>query len=441
MDFRNLHCPMSYSVYKFQPEIGEFSACCDAGPYKFDQTLFDKLKTDYFEKHPKLIERKISLMNNIKHNDCVQCWKKEDQGIISMRTNLGPRYHTLWQNYDLDVTASYPCRIELWMNSTCNLGCFMCHLGNSNTLRKIWYKDYDTYGNDGRGFEQWLKKNFYTDAAKKEFTDAMIDFTVKTISECKMYDLSIAYLGGEPTLHSEMYDHADVFIEAGKHAVNSGKNLTIEITTNGTSKDKLNQRFYQMYEKYKSAGWKVAIKLSQDGAGDFAQVRHGADFDQIKKNFSNWIHPDSPIDKIDSFTVVSNINLPYIDSMAEYINESVRNNYKNTKNLALEFNTIVSPEWLQVRYIPSKFTRKPAAIANEIFSKIKNDFSQITYNQNLFLSIINSPKVRVDKKDAEYFFEKLNYVNTVYKKTYPDWDFYKTFPHLNIYSNEYGITI
>lgn len=50
MDFRNLHCPMSYSVYKFQPEIGEFSACCDARSYKFDQTLFDELKTDYFKK-------------------------------------------------------------------------------------------------------------------------------------------------------------------------------------------------------------------------------------------------------------------------------------------------------------------------------------------------------------------------------------------------------
>ena len=39
---------------------------------------------------------------------------------------------------------------------------FMCHMGNSNTLRKIWYKDYDEYGNDGYGHDTWIGKLEYT---------------------------------------------------------------------------------------------------------------------------------------------------------------------------------------------------------------------------------------------------------------------------------------
>lgn len=432
---------MSYAVYKFQPEIGEFSACCDATAYPFDQEIFDQLQEDYFEKHPRLIERKQDLIKNIKHQDCDQCWKKEKQGISSMRMNLGPRYSTLWNNYNLDIDSSYPNRFELWMNSTCNLGCFMCMLANSSTLRKIWYIDYDTHGNDGRGIEQWFNRGYYTAERKELFTKLMTEFIIKHLTEVKNYELTIAYLGGEPTLHSEMYDHADIFIEAGKQSIKDGKKLTIELTTNGTSKDKLNERFYKMFEKYKSAGWIVAIKLSQDGAGEFAQVRHGADFNQIKRNFNNWIHPDSPIDKIDSFTVVSNINLPYMDHMAEYLNESIQENYKNTKPLSLEFNTVMSPRWLQVKYVPKKFIKKPSKKANKIFTNLKNNYSSITYNQSLFLSIINASNEHVDQEDVNYFFEKLKYVNSIYRKTYPNWNFFETFPHLIKYANEYGVEI
>lgn len=441
MNFNNLHCPMSYAVYKFQPEIGEFSACCDAEAYSFDQEIFDQLKEDYFEKHPRLVERKNDLIKNIKHQDCVQCWKKEDQGLKSMRIDLGPHFNTLWNNYNLDIKSAYPERIELWMNSTCNLGCFMCHLGNSNTLRKIWYTDYDTYGNDGKGYDIWLNNSEYTKDRKELFTQSMIDFTIKHIKEVKIHGLTIAYLGGEPTLHSEMYDHADIFIEAGKQSIKEGKKLTIEFTTNGTSKDKLNERFYKMFEKYKSAGWNVSMMLSQDGAGDYAQVRHGADFEQIKKNFSNWLHPDSVVDNICSFTVLSNINLPYIDYMAEYMNDAIRNNYKNTKTVSIHFNALISPIWMQVKYLPKKYVKTPSLIADKIFSAIKHDYSNIRYNQSLFLNVTNLSKEILAQEDVEYYFNKLKYVNDIYKKTYPEWNFFDTFPHLKEYANEYGIEI
>ena len=53
--------------------------------------------------------------------------KKESQGIASMRHTLALTISLLnHQNLYLDVNKSYPNRIELWMNSTCNLLMLLC---------------------------------------------------------------------------------------------------------------------------------------------------------------------------------------------------------------------------------------------------------------------------------------------------------------------------
>ena len=85
-----LDCAQSYTVFKFQPEIGAFSACCDADLINYDHESFLELGAGYFDKHPDLVQRKLDLRNNIKNKQCSQCWKKEDQGIKSMRQTLAP---------------------------------------------------------------------------------------------------------------------------------------------------------------------------------------------------------------------------------------------------------------------------------------------------------------------------------------------------------------
>lgn len=440
-DFTQLHCPMSYSVYKFQPEVGEFSACCDAWPYKFNEDAFIELGNEYFTKFPKLIERKQSLYDNIKHVDCETCWKKEERGILSMRQHHGPTYNKLLNNRTPPTDTAFPSRIELWMNSTCNLGCFMCWIGNSNTLRKIWYKDYDTNGSDGRGYENYLADSrYYKGEHKQQWTNAVIDFTKKSIRECQ-HIMTIAYLGGEPTLHDEMYDHADEFIEAGRESIAAGKTLTIEITTNGTSKDKLNERFYNMFKKYKTAGWQTKIMLSQDGAHDQVMVRHGADFNQIQKNFGNWIKPDSVVDNVRSFTVVTGLNLPYIDQMAQYINDTIRSNYVEGKRHRVEiaFNALQDPEWMQTAYLPKKYAIEKIKKAHEIFKQLASDYHNVYYEDGYFASITSDMPDSLTPEQAEFFFSKINYVNKQYQKTYPTWDFFTTFPHLKELANDCNI--
>lgn len=440
--FEQLHCPLSYAVYKFHPETGGFTACCDAKLINFNESIFNQLGKDYFERHPRLIKRKSDLYNNIKNGDCDACWDKESEGLTSMRMFHGPEEKTLWNNRELSIYEAKPSRFELWMNSTCNLGCMMCHLGNSNTLRKIWYTDLDTYGNDGRGFENWLRDSTFSQKQyKNQFNEYMLDFILKYINICPNNELSIAYLGGEPTLHSEMYDHADLFIEASREGIKNGKKYRIEITTNGTSKDKLNERFYAMFEKYKRAGWTTAIMVSQDGAEQYAQVRYGAEFEQIKKNFNNWLRPEFNIDRLITFSVISAINLPYFDVMAEYIDESIRANYNPAQDLSVSFNTMTQPQWMRVKYLPRKYAEESIKRSYTRLKKLHEEYPYIAVKHDLFKNISDTLPDQLSQEDAEYFFEKVKYVNSVYQKYDKNWNMYKIFDFIPKMAEEYNIEL
>jgi sulfatase maturation enzyme AslB (radical SAM superfamily) len=439
-----LDCAQSYTVFKFQPEIGAFSACCDADLINYDHESFLELGAGYFDKHPDLVQRKLDLRNNIKNKQCSQCWKKEDQGIKSMRQTLAPTDSMLnHQNPYLGIDESYPNRIELWMNSTCNLGCFMCHIGNSNTLRKIWHEDYDTYGNDGKGFTQWLGESDFTkNNMHAAFIESLHTWSVKHISDQQNDFLAIAYLGGEPTLHSEMFDHADSFIEASKDAIAAGCKRKISITTNGTSKDKLNERFYTMFQKYKSAGWQTDIMLSQDGVDEASQVRHGANSVQIMKNYNKWISPDSVLDSVNHFTVLSNLNFPYAHNLFYQLRDSIDENYASIgtieKRLSLSFNACIAPTWMQIKYLPKRFAAHSAEECIKVYEYLKTDYN-ISMDTSVFDSVLNRIEDNPTQDEIEYYFQKLHYVQSVYRKTYPTWSFYKNFPHLVEFANDYGI--
>ena len=473
-DNNNLNCGQSYGVFKFHPEVGAYNACCDAPLINYDHEKFTNLGKDYFDKHPTLLQRKNDLINNIKTSTCIACWKKEEQGIQSMRTALAPtESREVHQNPYLDVEKSYPNRIELWMNSTCNLGCFMCHTGNSNTLRKIWYEDYDTYGFDGRGHEVWIEKSdFKKYNMHSQFLANMENWILDHISNPLNKAITIAYLGGEPTLHNEMFEHADKFINAAKVAFekNSKCERSISIVTNGTSKDRLNERFYNMYKKYKEAGWITKIMLSNDGVDEASQVRHGADSVQIMRNCEKWMEPDNVIDDVTHFTVLTNLSFPYVHKLAYKLKDIVDKHFKGRDDIALynylekqafaneipletldfsqytqkgidfKFNPCIAPDWLQIKYLPKKFAEYPAQETLKVFDYLNETYPKfLTTELAIFKSVRDRMEESPPQKDVEHYFERLHYVQSVYRKSYPNWDFYKNFPHLIEFGNDYGI--
>lgn len=448
-DDNALDCGQTYSVYKFHPEIGEFSTCCDAISVPYNHEYFLEMGKNYFEKHPEVVKTKIELRNNIKTSRCSLCWIKEEKGIRSMRQVIAardaPENH---QNPYLDVEKSYPNRIELWMNSTCNLGCFMCHMGNSNTLRKIWYEDLDSWGHDGKGFDEWTSNLKYNiERMNEPFKAAMHEWILDKIGDSKNNSINISYLGGEPTLHHEMFEHADDFISVTRDVLSATEGLERKIgfVTNGTSKDALNVRFNNLFDKYSDAGWIVSIMLSQDGVDDASQVRHGADSEQILKNFSNWVSVNSNVNQLIHFTVLTNLNIPYVHNLLNKIKDIIDSQYgddpsslADNKSLSIYFNACMDPNWLQAQILPKKFIEESFAKSMQIMDYLNKKYGTVI-TSDAFESIVSGMQESPPQEEVEAYFKKLHYVQRAYRKSYPDWDFYNNFPHLIEFAKDYNI--
>lgn len=452
----NTRCVQPFKVYKFLAEKNKFAPCCDAREIVFDPELYEELGDDYFDKHPRYIERKKNLYNGIRDKDCGACWKKEDRGMRSMRFDQAVESYadllTLFRpleeiNFEEDVTNVG--RFELWMNSTCNLGCFMCNQGNSNTLRKIWDNKHDTGGFVGRGERHYLEDlSTRYGNTNERFHQSIINRIIQRLKDIATDDgdqiMCVAYLGGEPTLHNEMFEHADIFIEAGREAILAGKELKFSMVTNGTSKQKLSERVMVLYRKYQAAGWKTDVMLSQDATDEQVDVRHGADFSAIKRNFVDWLGPDSPIQSVTSFTVVSNLNLPYIDRFAQYMYDSIKEANKTTNTtLNIHFNSIYDPSWMMVHHLPKKYIAEPVARARAIFEKIEEEFGHtgISINYRLFDNLVQQAQDEPDVDEINSVFNAYKYIQETYQKSYPDWDFWETFPHTKLIAEEYNINL
>lgn len=426
--FKNLNCSVANTVYKFQPQVLKFSACCHTAPYPFNLEYFENLGADYFEKFPNLINRKQSLLNNIKHHECNTCWKAEERKIISMRMMQG------LNSPFVDEFQTKPSRIELWSGSTCNVACFMCNVESSSTYRKI-YKDFPIETRRSGIDEQRYIDSFNDPSINKKFKKYISDFIIKRLRTMKPNDnLTIAYLGGEPTLHNEMFEDVDTFIEAGKEAVKFARFLKFQIVTNGTSQPALFNRIMQVYNKYKEAGWKTEVMLSQDAVDQYSQVRYGTNFDRVSSNFNYWVSSDSTVDSVISHTVLSNLNVPYIDLFAEYVKEVVIS--KNlSKPLNLSFNILNHPKWMEISYLPYNMAVDPVNRAIKIFDELASKFSFFNYNKSLLNNLLNIIPSNLEREDFDFFSSELKKINAIMQLHDSEWDFYKTFPHLNKLEN------
>ena len=148
---------------------------------------------------------------------------------------------------------------DIRLSNLCNLKCRMCWPQFStqiareqqhfaNTGQATWYKDY--------AVPEW-------DTAR--LWQGITDNTV-AVEE-------ITFVGGEPTLHDEMYQLLEQFIEQGL-----SKNIRLKFTTNLTN---LQQRLLDAIPHFKN----VVINTSIDGVGAVnSYIRHPSDWNTVTRN-------------------------------------------------------------------------------------------------------------------------------------------------------------
>jgi len=443
------HCIQTYNVYKFQPEKLNFTACCETDSIQWDPEAFDLLGDDYFTHHPQLLKRREDLKNNIKHPDCRKCWKCEEFNLPSARLQTfnnvnvawGMDINKFWPKENASNDLNYVKRIEIWPESTCNLGCHMCHIGNSTILQKIWSENPDVRGFQG-GYGPTLSQQYPHYFEK--YMNRLYDFVFQSIKSETTKSITIAYLGGEPTIQPAIYKDAKKLLEMGKHRP-PGKHLAFSVVTNGMAKLTLNNKLLNLYKNYLEQDWMTTIMVSQDAVGDQAQVRHLCNPEVVRRNFCSYLA--SPyIKDVTSFTVLSNLNLPYIDKMAKYLSDSIlntkipyikrRNNNKGLirKKGVINFNTLTDPDWMMLRHLPKRYAIDSVNRALDIFNDLIENHDNTVIELDINIDNLKQQASTLQEvppyDDIKHFIETSRYVESVYSKYYPNFNFDKYFPHV-----------
>lgn len=244
-------------------------------PYNLGRDDFDVIKNG-----AKAREVRLSMLNDVRHEDCNTCWVKEDAGASSRRTVSNKMYVG---EFDIETARAHtdelgntdwqPSYWDLRFGNLCNLKCVMCHPASSSQ----WYEDYVLLNNSTKFTDGGTKvdlKNIdgrYKDAGEYAWWDNQ-EFWTRL--EEKIPHLKQVYLvGGEPMLIEPHYDFLQKVIDSGR----AGE-VTLEYDTNLTA---IHKRALDLWKHFK----KVWLRVSLDDFGEqFNYIRYPANWDMVSKN-------------------------------------------------------------------------------------------------------------------------------------------------------------
>ena len=241
---------------------GKMRLCCTTIqdlPTDNNYNLFDANThsiEDYWNSNRmKEIRRKMIAGEKIR--DCERCYRQEEQGAESLRTQVGKQQYTEATLPDGTFNRSAE-NMQVQMGNICNLKCKMCsqmysHMHGMET-RDIgehdpewlhWVKEQGANVNNWTN-ELGMKQEWYK---KKEFKLKMFEHISKNI-------MHLNVIGGEPTLIPEFYELFEYCDQQGTLG-----DKTFTIVTNLTN---TNPRLTKWLPKLKC--WK--IWASVDGVGE-----------------------------------------------------------------------------------------------------------------------------------------------------------------------------
>lgn len=245
---------------KLQPEIGSnfcyapwtnihinttgtYKTCC-AGTEEIGDLRIIPIKDLLL--NPKLSSIKHSLQNNLYHTNCAICTRQEQHSSVSERSwynNIAEHKSIEINNLDSQNLQNLDIR---WSN-TCNLSCVYC---------------------DHEASSQWasLKQQPIERLNYSNTLPSILEFIDSNRTTIK----NLALLGGEPLLQKENDALLDVIAD----------HVNINIITN-LSVPLENNRIFQKLLQKQNVMWDVSFETVED---KFEYVRHGSNWDLIKKN-------------------------------------------------------------------------------------------------------------------------------------------------------------
>jgi MoaA/NifB/PqqE/SkfB family radical SAM enzyme len=210
---------------------------------------------------------------------CKSCWKKEDAGLSSLRTQKIEMYKNqgLWDDFlnTISTTKSYPVELDLKLGNYCNLSCRMCSSYSSSGVANEFQKILKETGID-LGLDEH-EKNFVQNKwyLQEEFVDSIKQMIVNGLRHLK-------FTGGEPLMVPSVKKLINYCVDN-----NYAKDIDLVIITNVTLIDD------EWIERFKAFRF-VNIVCSIDGVGDtFEYIRHPGNWNDVNDKLQKLCNAES----------------------------------------------------------------------------------------------------------------------------------------------------
>ena len=308
----------------------------DGIPYNINTHSVDEIWNSTHMKN-----RRQRILNDERLPECDICFDEEDKYYTSgseIYPSKRRRENQKWvQKNEFDDTVIKNPKIKYYdirLGNLCNLKCRMCwpqfssqivkeHTKFEQSGDKLWYSNFKDIN------ENWATQEFW-------------DF----ISKNRVDIEEITFVGGEPTLHEEMYDFLKQVTDDG-----SSKNIRLKITTNLTN---LQERLLEYLPQFK----KVTLDCSIDGVGKVQEyIRNPSDWETIDRNMNRILELNSNTIILNISTVVQVYNLFDLGNLVDWYIEKLTQNTSGLNNVQLMLNKLYDPNYLSM-YLINKSARK-----------------------------------------------------------------------------------
>jgi len=250
-----------------------------------------------------------------KPSGCTSCWKQEDVGNESKRTQMWQKASAVGQLH-LNKDMVSPVFIDFKLGNICNLKCRICWAGSSSQ----WATE--NIKTDPGSAKEWrrLLKDGAWPRKKNKFFESLED----ALPHVKFFEIT----GGEPLMIKEQFDVLRKCVEQGY-----AKNIDVHYNTNGT----------QFPEKELNEIWphfkRIELAFSIDDIGDrFEYQRHPAKWDEVNENMLRFKNSGLKNLSTQVCTTMNLFNVAYLDELAPFIDEWEPDYwYMNTLHQPVEF--------------------------------------------------------------------------------------------------------
>ncbi len=309
---------------------------------KFD---YNTLTEDFLFNHPILQKRKYDLSGGTRSPDCVGCWRTEDAGGSSVRTEYNKNFDyrlkrqyqkagnhpNLAKQFHRDMMEHDNFKfIEIELTNKCNMACVYCWGGSSTRWQKeLGQRFPDT---DDAMFDKTLEiLNGYWD--KKLVGQGHVNFSL---------------LGGEPFFTDHMFRFIENFMMNINDTHREGQIVVITVTTNLNFPKKKFDKFIELVNR--TPNIRYEMQLSGEALHRQSElIRWGLDFAKWDENLDLFFEKSKEIDNLVlGFGCAHNsLSLPYFKDFLVYLNDKI-NKYDYDKTILMHQNWVDNPEHLAI---------------------------------------------------------------------------------------------